>query len=132
MDTYLSRHLPIITNRIEFSPQKLRSPPIITPRIDFAKRLANATAENSVSTDDFYDPNGDSSVMDINAAIVTSATPSADVNSDSGGEETADLLDKKIPKPKGQAGHPGSGGYSLEFVLRTWGSTLISDVNVSH
>ncbi|KAF8798502.1 hypothetical protein BYT27DRAFT_7218353 [Phlegmacium glaucopus] len=60
-------------------------------------------------------------------------TPTVDVSSDSGTEETdLDLLDavqSKIPKPRGQAGHPGSGGYSLDIVLQKWGSSLIADVN---
>lgn len=136
MDRLLSRHLPIITNRLEFFPQNICPPPTITPRIDFGNRLANKdpnfTAEDSVSTNDPNDDGG--GVMDINEAFVNPATPPADVASDSGTEETSDLLDtvdKKIPKPRGQAGHPGSGGYSLDFVLRKWGSTLITDVNVS-
>jgi hypothetical protein len=136
MDTYLSRHLPIITNRIEFFPQNLCSPPAITPRINFAEQLAT---EDSISTDasDCNDPNcnDDGSAMDISAPIVISTTPPSDAgfeSSDSGTEETADSLDKKIPKPRGQPGHPGSGGYSLDFVLRNWGSTLIAEVNVRH
>jgi hypothetical protein len=123
MDTLISRHLPVITNRLQFFPQNICPPPVITPRINFAKRLAS----------DCYDSNSDSDAMDINA---TPATPPADVGSDSG-DETADLLametvDKKIPKPRGQAGHPGCGGYSLDIVLRKWGSKLIKDVNVNN
>ena len=75
---------------------------------------------------------------DFNAAFetpATSVTPPADISSDPEVEENIlllnDTLDKKILKPKGQAGHPGSGGYSLDHVLQNWGSKLISDVNVS-
>ena len=70
----------------------------------------------------------DSAAMDINAAFVTPATP------DSGDEEigfSLDTVNKKISKPRGQPGHPGSGGYSLDIVLRKWGSTVIESVNVS-
>ena len=147
MDTLLTRHLPITTNRLEFCPQNVAPPPVITPRIDFAKRLAknlNFTIEDSILTDDGGAMDGinapletllaDGGAMDINEPFVTPATPPNYVASDSGTEETADLLDtvnKKIPKPRGQVGHPGSGGYSLDFVLRKWGSTVITSVNVS-
>jgi hypothetical protein len=129
MDTLLSRHLPIITNRLEFFPQNIALPPIITPRIDFAERLANKelndTSEDSESTND-------GGAMDINKPFVTPATPPADVGSDSGDEDNfLDTRDNKIPKPRGQVGHPGSGGYSLDFVLRKWGTTVITGVNVS-
>jgi hypothetical protein len=72
----------------------------------------------------------------IQGAAVThstaSVTPPADLGSDSGGEEQLHYaVNKKIAKPRGQAGHPGSGGYSLDVVLRKWGLSLIGDVNVS-
>jgi hypothetical protein len=137
MDTLLSRHLPIITNRREFFPQDIGPPPIITPRIDFAKRLPNTeqniTTEDAESISMSCDSDVDGGAMDINTPFVIPDLP-AYVASDSGVDETADLIDtvnKKIPKPRGQVGHPGSGGYSLDFVLRKWGSTLITDVNVS-
>jgi len=134
MDTLLSRHLPIITNRLEFFPQTIGPPPIITSRIDFAKRLT--TNELMVTTEDSVSTDGGTMDININEAFVAPASlPTDDVSSDSGAEETTDLfndaVDKKIPKPRGQAGHPGSGGYSLDFVLRKWGSTVISGVNVS-
>lgn len=141
MDALLSRHLPIITNRLEFFSQNIGSPPIITSTIDFANRLANkeqnVTTEDSdlssLSDDNCSDNNDDSNVMDTTA--IAPATPPADVDSNSEGEEIADFLDtvdKKISKPRGQPGHPRCGGYSLDFVLRNWGSTLIADVNVNN
>jgi hypothetical protein len=130
MDPLLRRHLPITTNRLEFFPQSIGPPPAITPRIDFEKRL-----EGDFESDSENDMCGDGDVMNIDASP---ATPFDDVSSRSSAEEPAeeipDLLDtgeKKIPKPKGQPGHPRSGGYSLEFVLRNWGSTF-SDVNVNN
>jgi hypothetical protein len=131
MDPLLRRHLPITTNRLEFFRQSIGPPPAITSRIDFVKRI-----EEDFESDSESDNDKCGVVMDIDA---TSATP-LDVSSSSSGadepaEEIADLLDtgeKKIPKPKGQPGHPRSGGYSLDFVLRNWGSTLVSDVNVNN
>lgn len=130
MDTILSRHLPIITNRLEFFPQRIGPPPVITPRINFAKRLDNTTEEDSASS------NNDMDDSDTMAPAMAPAT--ADVGSEEreetgeDAEEFANFVDKKIPKPRGQPGHPGSGGYSLDFVLRKWGSTLITDVNVNN
>jgi hypothetical protein len=133
MDPLLRRHLPITTNRLEFFPQTICPPPVITPRIDFEKRLED------LDTDSENDMRGDGVVMDIDA---NPATPLDDVSSDASShsedegpaEEISDFLDtreKKIPKPKGQPGHPRSGGYSLDFVLRNWGSAL-ADVNVNN
>jgi hypothetical protein len=135
MDALLSHRLPVITDRLEFSCQKIDPPPVITPRIDFAKPLTTLkrvtrdetqsttrTTHNNMDVDD----SGHSRLMEDNPTF----TP--DLSSDSGGEDVfQDSSATKIPKPRGQAGHPGSGGYSLDFVLRKWGSTLISDVNVS-
>jgi hypothetical protein len=135
MDALLSRHLPVITDRLQFSSQKFDPPPVITPRINFAKQLATlkrVTREETQSTTRMTDNSmnvDDSSDSEHNTTFI------ADFNSDSGGEEGVpdklDTIATKIPKPRGQVGHPGSGGYSLDFVLRKWGSTLISDVNVN-
>ena len=139
MDALLSRHLPVTTDRLEFSSQKIDPPPIITPRINFVKRLntlkrvtrddtqsTTRTTDNNMDVDvDDSGDSGDTSLMEHNTTIIP------DFSSDSGGEDVFDTTGTKIPKPRGQAGHPGSGGYSLDFVLRKWGSTLISDVNVS-
>ena len=134
MDALLSHHLPVITDRLEFSCQKIGPPPTITPRIDFVKPLTmlkwvtrdetqstTGTTYNNMDVDD----STDTSLMQDNTNFTV------DLNSNSGSEDVFDTSTTKIPKPRGQAGHPGSGGYSLDFVLRKWGSTLISDVNVS-
>jgi hypothetical protein len=127
----LARHLPVITNRLRFFPQSISSPPVITPRIDFGERLVALahTPRENLSTDD--SSSIDSALTDIAASVTASVTPPADLGSDSGGEEELHAVNKKIAKPRGQAGHPGSGGYSLDVVLRKWGSSLIGDVNVS-
>jgi hypothetical protein len=132
MDTLLCRHLPIITNRLEFVPQNIGPPPIITSTIDFANRLAKKK-QNVSSTDpeDLSEPVDDYPDMDVDASPAISATIPHDDDEDSNPEaDFLDTVDKKIPKPRGQPGHPGCGGYSLDFVLRSWGSTLITDVNV--
>ena len=137
MDALLSRHLPVITNRLNFSPKLIGPPLIITPRINFGKRLANRNVPSEESCDHTSIHNsigGDSDMIDNSTtSIVGAATPPADVGSDSGNEDDLflDIVETKIPKPKGQAGHPGSGGYSLDIVLRKWGVLVITDVNVS-
>jgi hypothetical protein len=127
-DALLARHLPVITNRLRFFPQSISSPPVITPRIDFGERLVALahTPREILLTDSTSD------MTDIAASVTASVTPPADLGSDSGGEEQLHYaVNKKIAKPRGQAGHPGSGGYSLDVVLRKWGLSLIGDVNVS-
>ena len=37
---------------------------------------------------------------------------------------------KKIPKPRGQPGRPGSGGYNLQLMIKAWGEELIDEVTV--
>jgi hypothetical protein len=118
MDTSFLFNLPMITNQLEFFRQNIGPPPTITPRIDFDGQLSlTELTEDSISTDDYHD----GGAMDTPPADTPPAdTPPSDVSSDSGDEETANIhytVDKKIPKPKGQVGHPGSGGYSLDFVL---------------
>ena len=138
MDALLSRHLPIITNRLEFFPTNIGPPPVITSTIDFANRLA-IKKRNAPATEDLDNPvstslHDDNSDMDTNEspAIVPTIPPTpTDVDSNSEGD-FLDTVDKKIPKPRGQPGHPRCGGYSLDFVLRRWGSTLIADVTVSN
>jgi hypothetical protein len=62
-------------------------------------RSSTELTEDSISTDDYHD----GGAMDTPPADTPPAdTPPSDVSSDSGDEETADILyDKKIPKPKG-------------------------------
>lgn len=137
MDALLSRHLPITTNRLEFIPQNIGPPPVITPRNDFTEQIfmerlrVSLNRAESLTADSDNDPNGDSGTMNN---YVAPESPPSDIGADSGAEEIdwIDTVNKKIPKPRGQAGHPGSGGYSLDIVLRKWGSVLITDVNVSY
>ena len=127
-DALLARHLPVITKRLRFFPQSISSPPVITLRIDFGERLvALAHTPREISLTD-----STSDLTDIAASVTASVTPPANLGSDSGDKEQLhDAVNKKIAKPRGQAGHPGSGGYSLDVVLRKWGLSLIGDVNVS-
>ena len=127
-DALLAQHLPVITNRLRFFPQSISSPPVITLRMEFGERLMalahGHTLREILSTD--------SALTDIAASVTDFITPPADLGSDSSSEEQLhNAFNKKIAKPRGQAGHPGSGGYSLDVVLRKWGSSLIRDVNVS-
>ena len=128
-----SCHSPTITNQVEFFHQNTGPPPVVTSRINFIKQLA--TKELAATEDSTEDDNSTMNI-DINPAFVTPESPLTNVDSDSGVEETTDLLsdavDKKILKPRGQVDHPGSGGYSLDFLLWKWGLTLIADVNVSN
>ncbi|PPR02272.1 hypothetical protein CVT26_011748 [Gymnopilus dilepis] len=114
----LSRHLPVITNRIQFVSVKLAPPPVITQRIDFAgmwscdsepEKRAPAGLRQGVSPE-LHDEGID---------------PEVDLAS-SGESEMSDDDDSstKIPKPQGEPGRPRSGGYTLSKVLRGWGDDL--------
>jgi hypothetical protein len=49
-------------------------------------------------------------------------------------EESGDEINKLIPKPRGEAGRPGSGGYSLQEVLnwseRTYEAVVVRAISI--
>ena len=93
--SFICRHLPLITGRIIFTAQVSPDPPTITPRIDFNMEDLNPSplGRQESGIDDLED--SDSVLTDL--------------------EEEPE--DEKIPKPPGEAGRPGSGGYNLKEVL---------------
>jgi hypothetical protein len=93
----VQRHLSLITGRIVFTPQLLPDVPVVTPRVDFDLEDLKGPEEMLVSDDE---PEGE-----------LSALSSMDT------DESESEGDGKIPKPLGEAGRPGSGGYNLKDVL---------------
>jgi hypothetical protein len=92
----ICRHLPLITGRIIFTAEAPPDPPTITPRIDF--NMEDLTPSPlGIQESDVDDPEETVSVL-------------TDLE-----EEPED--DEKIRKPAGEAGRPGSGGYSLKEEL---------------
>lgn len=124
----LTRHLPLITPRIEFSSVILGSSPIITPRIDFATQLGNNCQHpNKSGAGDYALSNhelSDHEAMD------------EDEDEDDNRSETDSIENilnhnRKIPKPRGQPGRPRSGGYNFQMAIKAWGEELIDEVTVS-
>jgi hypothetical protein len=109
-------HLPLITARIIFIPQLLPDVPIITPRIDFQMEDLNPSRdsqgpEETLGSDD-----------ELNESL--SALSSMESDEDEG------EVDQRIPKPLGEAGRPGSGGYNLKDVLG-WANADFDKIQVS-
>ena len=123
----MSRHLPLITTRINFTANKVSPLPRITPRTFFATE-ENASRDLTPSVDSLSEneqslPNNDHS-LDDNRAI-----------DDDGESELSDDLEEvipvtRIPKPVGEPGRPNSGGYSLEDALASWSKQELGKVMV--
>ncbi|KAF8890596.1 hypothetical protein BD779DRAFT_1469127 [Infundibulicybe gibba] len=103
---YVERHHPVITPRIEFKPATPRPLPSITSRIEFtAERLAyvgTAADEPSECVEDA----GSNREADQTPPRIT--LPRSNKRAATG-----------VPKPPGEPGRPGSGGYCVETVLVT-------------
>ena len=120
----VKRHLPLITTRIAFTTQVLPDRPVITPRIDFdteeRRRLTHSVAvENHLSLNDLTSE--DMSTTDDEGEDFESEE---DCKNELNNELT------KIPKPPGEAGRPGSGGYNLKDALG-WSKQDYDKVQVS-
>ncbi|PPR05294.1 hypothetical protein CVT26_011617 [Gymnopilus dilepis] len=117
----LSRHLPIITNRIRFVSVKLAPPPVITQRIDFAGMwVYDREPENQNSASPIGPAQRVSPELQDNEMDPGTYTTSSDESEISDDEDEC----RKIPKPQGEPGRPRSGGYTLKKVLRGWGDDL--------
>ncbi|PPQ70077.1 hypothetical protein CVT26_013411 [Gymnopilus dilepis] len=126
MEPALLRHLPLITNRIQF--ERVSSPhatSVITPRIQFSSgqlEIDNRSGENAAIH-----------------SLPKSSHVSEMLVSDEGESELSDLSDSEseglrpawesIPKPPGEPGRPNSGGYNLESQLHGWTPKLFSEIS---
>lgn len=121
----LSRHLPLITTRINFTANKVSViHPAITHRISFAKESEcrdltpsmHSISGNEEPNDHILD---DDRIVDDDGESELSEDP-----------EDAEFPATQIPKPAGEPGRPNSGGYSLEDVLAPWGREELAKVTV--
>ena len=114
----LSRHLPLITTRINFTANKVPAiHPAITHRISFAKGecwdltpSVHSISGNEEDDDRIVDDEGESELSEDPEDVEFPAT--------------------QIPKPAGEPGRPNSGGYSLEDSLAPWGREELGKVTV--
>ena len=121
----ISHHLPLVTNRICFSPTMPSSTPTITPRIDFNAASKSAAAFKHQTRELTPSDHGlsESSPDDNGESEIFSEAEETD-------HESSTLPCTKIPKPSGEPGRPRSGGYSIEAVLASWDKKEFADVNV--
>lgn len=113
MEPPLARHLPLITSRIEFrSSTIIGDTAIITPRMDFAEEWSDTISDSGHDEDKDLAPISDHSESE---------------------PDNEDFYpgDNKIPKPAGEPGRPGSGGYNIESKLVGWSPDLVTNINVS-
>ncbi|PPR03095.1 hypothetical protein CVT26_004614 [Gymnopilus dilepis] len=123
----LSRHLPLITSRIEFRLDGLsRALPLITPRIDFADSLVfdQADTDKVGSVDQIDSPEHSDASQQAFDAWELHEFPSGDHPDD-----CLPIIPTRIPKPSGEPGRPHSGGYNLDDELGAWDAETLSAVN---
>ena len=121
---YIRRHNPLIATRIEFSPASPPPAATITPRIEFsADRLAYRESEAATREEE----HGQASARPQGGEgdVVAGSHSNLSRGSRAG---------NKIPKPVGEPGRPGSGGYCIETILiqkHQWARQTVLDVNVN-
>lgn len=123
----ISRPLPLITSRISFSTKTLSINPTITPRIKFPAEITvkpsqperglTPSSAGSDNDEPLANSDGESELSEL------SELSESDVDTPTS---------RKIPKPAGEPGRPGSGGYSIEVVLAPWGKEEFAKVNVKY
>lgn len=136
MKSYVKRHSPLITSRIEF---RLGSPPplpSITPRIEFTSERLSYSRRRVVRKE--ITISGNSPKGRGNSDNFGNSSPS---NNLSILEEPAQALPTlphllkrdKIPKPTGEPGRPGSGGHCIDTVLinsHNWSKEALEKLTV--
>ncbi|KAF8963377.1 hypothetical protein BDZ97DRAFT_1919816 [Flammula alnicola] len=118
---YVQRHCPLITPRIEFQLSPRPALPRLTPRTEFNEQQLirpPAGSENDIMTSrqprrvSFAVADRDPTQEQDESR---SLSPPIIAGSSSAGPSTP--IQTKIPKPNGEPGRPGSGGYCLDSTL---------------
>lgn len=126
----LSRHLPLITNRIAFQlDDASKTLPLITPRINFSDaliELQNDTTEMATAADILEDPRGIDDLLSTTSDVLEMSPCQSEKTDDCAYSSTT----WRIPKPNGEPGRPRSGGYNLEEELGAWEADLLASINV--
>lgn len=120
---YVDKHLPLISQRIEFRHSPRLPLPVLTARTEFKPEdiVVGRTAP-SVYGDRRYrvirlrGPRAPSSRAS-SAAESRSPSPASSRSEGSVHPSSPRRSAAKIPKPSGEPGRPGSGGYSIEDIL---------------
>jgi hypothetical protein len=122
----MSRHLPLITTRINFTANKVSALPVITARTFFAKGESESRALTpSVHSISRNEESNDYILDDVH---IVDNDGESELSDDPGEQDNFPAT--RIPKPAGEPGRPNSGGYSLEDALATWGREELGKVMV--
>ncbi|KAM6490438.1 hypothetical protein JOM56_014111 [Amanita muscaria] len=149
----IRRHQPLITPRIPFEVQSLPPPPSITPRTNLSEKVKKPTEsptppsrqlpaihivpapfreleQNEIQTGTQQKPNED--VQDTITSYESELSDLDDADEIVGRRSQATKASSrpdiaKIPKPPGEAGRPGCGGFKLEDAL-DWPKDLFTSV----
>lgn len=114
-------HLPLISKRVEFTVNKLPSPPSITLRQDLEKHVKRQirrakTPYNRMNTKESPNELRDSS-PESNLKSPSPLSTDSELEDDMSEEEHTSDSKRKILKPPGEAGRSNSGGFNLEKAL---------------
>lgn len=152
----IRRHLPLITPRIAFEIQPMPAPPPLTLRMNLAERIRRRAIIDQDPNPQIHAPpvavlpkptsnkgvrpgpseNKKIVPTDDNEGTITDGSESdlTDLDDvvdpeDTGTSQHAVQRTGKIPKPRGEAGRPGSGGFNLEESLG-WSKDYFASVQV--
>ncbi|KDR65799.1 hypothetical protein GALMADRAFT_148382 [Galerina marginata CBS 339.88] len=119
----ISRHLPLITHRVQFSSKVSSTAPLVTHRLEFDRQTAASKKpqleRRELTPSDSGSERNKDKDLESDLSDLT----------DSEEEATHSAVSKKIPKPAGEPGRPGSGGYSIDDTLASWGKEEVLKVN---
>lgn len=146
---YTKAHLPLISAHIKFERKPLPPKPEITHRLNLAERIRRAERVRFAATTPrsrtgntirarSMTPSGSSSLkttrIEKGPAIISLDELTSEpelTESESEGDDVDATGWQKIPKPAGEAGRSGSGGYSLEKALG-WDKDRYAKMIVRH
>lgn len=128
---HLLKHRPLITPRIEFQPMPRAPLPKITPRIEFdPERVASPRRR--------FEEDGMAKIESAKRRRLMTSDRQGDAEGSGGISDPSSTILRVpglglIPKPAGEPGRPGSGGFALEDTLirdHNWLQKEMDDLNV--
>ncbi|KIJ28484.1 hypothetical protein M422DRAFT_270175 [Sphaerobolus stellatus SS14] len=132
----IPRAFPPITNHLSLSPERSPSPPVLTMNCAFAVTFDDSPLLHTPNRLDISPAQTLGSLVaepdrlsrttgNVRSTVGTSGTSVPGSISDPVSEDIPE--NRKIPKPKGEVGHPGGNGYSLPNKLQ-WEKTIYDAV----
>ncbi|KIJ34748.1 hypothetical protein M422DRAFT_263104 [Sphaerobolus stellatus SS14] len=133
----VKRVFPPITSRLSLSPERSPSPPLLTLNRKFFVAFEEPLSKDTTLASEHITVATAISNVSANSRgggeLPTRATRSNNRGRAStpviAGSQDSDITpeNRRIPKPKGEVGHPGSNGYSLQKVLG-WEKTIYTTI----